>query len=290
MLEDVLNKIKPSVQDEIKMREFVKKVLEISNKFKEIQPMLCGSVAKNTWLKDKNELDLFLLFPHTAKREKLEKRGLSIAKSIVKSLKGRFVIAYAEHPYVRANVSFNKINYQMDLVPAYDIADPEKIKSAVDRTPHHVLYVKENLKNNDDVRLLKQFCTAKKVYGADVKTQGFSGYLCELLIIKNGNFDNLVKSAANWRAGTVVDSEEKGKIFERFKTPLVVIDPVDRNRNVSAAVSEETFYKFVKACKEYLKKPKKEMFFERKIKTFSSKELSIILKKRKTKWFVIKFK
>jgi tRNA nucleotidyltransferase (CCA-adding enzyme) len=288
MLKDeILGIIKPSKTDEKTMDMFIKKLLEVSSKFKEIQPMLCGSVAKGTWLKEKHEVDFFLLFPHNTSRERLRKKGLEIAKSIIKELKGRFVIAYAEHPYLRGNIRFMKRDYKIDIVPAYDIADPEKIKSAVDRTPHHVLFIKENLKNHDDVRLLKQFCLANNVYGADVKTQGFSGYLCELLILKFEDFYNLMKEATKWRAGTAIDAERS---LQKFKSPLVVIDPVDRNRNVAAAVSEEAFYKFVAACKEYVNKPSKESFFKKKEKPLSSKELSKILRKRETKWFIIKFK
>ncbi|MEM5872392.1 MAG: CCA tRNA nucleotidyltransferase [Candidatus Aenigmatarchaeota archaeon] len=285
-LKEVLKEIKPSKKEEDEVKSFTSKLIKIASKFS--KPLLCGSIEKNTWLTKKNEIDLFLLFKPSLSKNQLEKKGLAIAKKIVKKLKGSYVIAYAEHPYLKAKIG----KFNVDIVPCYEIKNPENIKSAVDRTPFHVKFVKENLKNPDEVRLLKQFCIANKCYGADLKTQGFSGYLCELLIIKFGSFNKLVKDACKWRAGHVVSFIEvnKNEVFKKFKTPLIVIDPVDKNRNVAAAVSAESFYKFVKACKNFVKKPSKEFFFETKVKPYSINEIKKEIKKRGTRWYLIAVK
>ncbi|MEM5778488.1 MAG: CCA tRNA nucleotidyltransferase [Candidatus Aenigmatarchaeota archaeon] len=285
-LKEVLKEIKPSKKEEDEVKSFTSKLIKIASKFS--KPLLCGSIEKNTWLTKKNEVDLFLLFKPSLSKNQLEKKGLAIAKKIVKKLKGSYVIAYAEHPYLKAKIG----KFNVDIVPCYEIKNPENIKSAVDRTPFHVKFVKENLKNPDEVRLLKQFCIANKCYGADLKTQGFSGYLCELLIIKFGSFNKLVKDACKWRVGHVVSFIEvnKNEVFKKFKTPLIVIDPVDKNRNVAAAVSAESFYKFVKACKNFVKKPSKEFFFETKVKPYSINEIKKEIKKRGTRWYLIAVK
>ncbi len=288
-LNTVLKKIKPSKREEREMKDFVKRILKVSREVSNlIKPMICGSVAKNTWLSKKNELDLFILFPPSLSKEELEKKGLEIAKKIVKKMKGKYQIAYAEHPYLRGWIE----KYQVDIVPCYDIKNPEKIKSSVDRTPHHVRFVKKNLKNPDEVRLLKQFCMANNCYGADAKTQGFSGYLCELLIIKYGSFMNCIRNAKKWRAGHIItfNKIDKKMVFEKFRSPLIVIDPVDKNRNVGAAVSIEKFYIFIKACKEFLSNPKREFFFPKKEKIPSSRKILREIKKRGTKWFFLLFK
>jgi tRNA nucleotidyltransferase (CCA-adding enzyme) len=279
----VLDKIKPGKKEEDEMKSFTDKLMKASSKIsKTAKPLLCGSIEKGTWLSEKNEVDLFLLFKPSLSKKELEKKGLELAKKIVKAMKGKYVIAYAEHPYLRGTIG----KYQVDVVPCYEIANPERIKSAVDRTPHHVKFVKANLKNPDDVRLLKQFCKANKCYGADLKTQGFSGYICELLIIKYGNFLNLVKEAAKWRAGHAISFDGEVK---KFKTPLIVIDPVDRNRNVGAALSAESFYRFVKACNDFIKKPNKDFFFMQEFKPYSIKELKKEFIKRGTRWYLISF-
>jgi tRNA nucleotidyltransferase (CCA-adding enzyme) len=288
-LKTVLKEIKPSRKEKKEMNSFVSKILKTSRKIsKIIKPMICGSIAKDTWLSKRYELDLFLLFKPSFSKKQIEKKGLEIAKKIVKTLKGKYQIAFAEHPYLRGWIG----KFQVDIVPCYSIKDPEKIKSAVDRTPHHVRFAKRNLKKPDDVRLLKQFCIANKCYGADVKTLGFSGYLCELLIIKYGSFEKLVKDASKWRAGKIISfgKIDKNFILKKFKTPLIIIDPVDKNRNVSAAVSVENFYKFVRYCKDFVRNPKREFFFPRKIKPYSIDEIRKEIQKRGTRWYIIKFK
>lgn len=286
-LNEALKGIKPDKNEEIEVRKFTKKLLETSKKIvKDIKPIICGSIEKNTWLAKKYELDLFLLFSPDISKKELEEKGLNLAKKIIKNFKGRFQIAFAEHPYLRGWVG----KFQIDIVPCYDIENPEKIKSAVDRTPHHVKFVKAALKKPDDVRLLKQFCIANKCYGADVKTLGFSGYLCELLIIKYGNFMDCVRDASKWRAGHVITFSDLNKEHIRqFKSPLIVIDPVDKNRNVGAAVSIEKFYTFVKACRDFLQNPKKEFFFKKTLKPYSIAKISKKIEKRGTKWHFIVF-
>jgi len=288
-LNAVLKKIKPSKSEKREMNNFIEKLIETSRKISnEIKPIVCGSVEKDTWLAKKYEIDLFLLFGPNISKKQLEERGLKIAKDIIKNLKGRHQIAFAEHPYLRGWVG----KFQIDIVPCYDIKNPESIKSAVDRTPHHVRFVKKNLKNPDDVRLLKQFCIANKCYGADVKTLGFSGYLCELLIIKYGSFMNCVKDASKWRAGHFITFDSSGRVetAKKFKAPLIVIDPVDKNRNVGAAVSVEKFYTFVRACKDFVENPKKEFFLKKPLKPYSMAEISKKIKKRGTEWYLIFFK
>jgi tRNA nucleotidyltransferase (CCA-adding enzyme) len=277
----VLDKIKPDKKEEEDIRSIINKLLKAAQS-KLAKPLICGSIEKGTWLAGKNEIDLFLLFKPSLSKRDLEKKGLSLAKKIIKSMKGSFVIAYAEHPYLRGKIG----KYKVDIVPCYEITDPERIKSAVDRTPFHVKFVKDNLKSQDEVRLLKQFCIANKCYGADLKTQGFSGYICELLIIKYGSFLNLVKEASKWRAGHVISFSEEAK---KFKMPLTVIDPVDRNRNVGAALSAESFYRFVSACNDFIKKPSKDFFFKQEIKPYSLKEIEREFKKRGTRWYLISF-
>lgn len=281
-LKSVLNKIKPSKIEEEEMRSFTDRLVSTASKLSKVKPLLCGSIEKGTWISEKNEVDLFLLFKPSLSKKQLEKKGLDLAKKIIKTMKGKYVIAYAEHPYLRGTIG----KYQVDIVPCYEITNPEKIKSAVDRTPHHVKFVKANLKNPDEVRLLKQFCKVNNCYGADLKTQGFSGYMCELLIIEYGSFLNLVKNASKWRAGHTINFNGDAK---KFKNPLIVIDPVDRNRNVGAALSAESFYRFVKACKYFIENPSKDFFFKKEIKPYTLKELSKEFKRRGTRWYLISF-
>ena len=291
----VLRKVRPNLKQKKEMKVFSEALLKEAKLIgKEVSavPMLCGSVSKNTWIRGKFELDLFFLFDTSLSHKQLSSNGLEISKKLIKKMNGKYEIAYAEHPYVRGKIKYFGTTYQLDIVPCFGIKNLKKIKSSVDRTPHHVQYVKKKLTLPDDVRLLKQFCKANGCYGADVKTQGFSGYLCELLILNYGKFSNLVKAASKWRAPVIIDLEKEkinhDKLFKKFKSPLILIDPVDSQRNVAAAVSPESFYKLVSACSKLTKKPSSKLFFERK-EIFSSSQIKKLVNERGTKWYMIKF-
>jgi tRNA nucleotidyltransferase (CCA-adding enzyme) len=270
VLADVLDQITPTQKEQEKTRELVDNVVNVTNQIirgKGLDLIIAGSFARDTWMKDKKEFDIFIRFPVSTSRDDLESRGLEIGKQIAKILHGRHTIAYAEHPYVRIKVK----NYDVDVVPCYRVESAMKIKSAVDRTPFHNDWLSRHFlkKLAPDVRLLKQFCKGIGVYGSDAKTQGFSGYLCELLIINYRTFKNVTKKASSWAAGkTIINLEgvypikDIRNIHKKFiKQPLIVIDPVDPGRNVAAALSPFNFIRFMKACRDFSKTPSAEYFF-----------------------------
>lgn len=292
VLVKVLKKITPSEKEREELSGVLEKIIKSAEEL--IKPLnikktLAGSYTRDTWLSDKKEIDLFIMFPVSYSRDKLEKFGLEIGKKIVKKLRGKYEIAYAEHPYVRGKVN----GFAVDIVPCYKVKSASKIKSAVDRTPFHNKYIAEHLKIEmaKEVRLLKQFCKAMDVYGSDVRILGFSGYLCELLIIKHKKFKNLIRSAKNWGFEKFIDLEGHCKVSrEHFKKqPLVVIDPTDPKRNVAAALSNENFTKFVETCKKFCKKPSGK-FFEVDRKSIKKSELREYIKKMGSKLFVLKFR
>jgi len=63
--------------------------------------------------------------------------------------------------------------------------------------------------------------------------------------------------------------EEKhviGKTSKTFETPIIVIDPIDSNRNLAAAVSEENIGKFILISRAFKEKPSLEFFNNKKSK------------------------
>ncbi len=292
ILQQVLKKITPSEQEKQAVHSVIEDVLAETKRI--IKPhglsvVLAGSFTRNTWLSHKKEFDIFIQFPVDTEREKLEKMGLELGKKIVKSFKGAHVVAYAEHPYSRCKIR----GYDVDIVPCYKVESAEKIKSAVDRTPFHNQYLSKNLHPHQsaDVRLLKTFCKVNGLYGSDLKTQGFSGYLCELLVIKYDSFKNLLAQASGWLPGQAfIDLAGKysGSKKEFWNQPLVVIDPVDPKRNVAAALSPAVFVKFVNLCKQFLEKPSENFFFKKQ-KKIKNAEIYKKIKSRGTLFLGIKF-
>jgi len=296
-LNRVLEEIRPNSIEKNRLEFLSRKVLEIAKKEAEkynASPILAGSLTRDTWLLTKKEFDVFIIFPKSMSLEKLEKHGLDIGKRIIKNLKGNWLVEYAQHPYVRGYA----YGTEMDIVPCYKMESGERIKSAVDRTPFHVEYLDKNLprKLSDDVRLLKQFCSANKIYGADAKTEGFSGYVCELLVMFYGGFINVLKNVVNWNTGTIIDIEkfykkdEYSRLRREFKRQvLILIDPTDKTRNAAAAISANSFFTLKKRAEEFLKKPSKEAFFEKKIEPINENDLILAQMRRRTELLLVVF-
>ncbi len=295
-LKKVLKEILPDKKTERELKSLARKVLRVANrkarKYK-AKAMIAGSITRDTWLPDKKEFDIFILFPKDLAPAKLEEYGLKVGKEIVKELKGSFTLKYAQHPYISAKFG----EAEVDIVPCYRVKNASELKSPVDRTPFHVKYLEKNLKKKqaNEVRLLKKFLKSHNLYGADAKTEGFSGYLCELLIIKYKTFENLLKSCQNWKIQEIIDLENyyKKSEYQNLKRifkgqPLIVIDPTDKERNVAAALSIKNFLKFKKVVKEFLENPCNETFYG--IKNYLTDfEFTNLRIKRGTQILLIKF-
>jgi len=155
-------------------------------------------------------------------------------------------VRYSEHPYVEAEVGDTKVN----VVPCYDV-EKGQWKSAADRSSFHTRFILENLDGikKDEVRLLKKFLRGIGIYGAEIATEGFGGYVSEVLIYHYGSFVKVLEAAANFSQGQVIGSPTK-----KFETAFVLIDPIDSNRNLGTAISAQNFGTFILAARAFLKK------------------------------------
>lgn len=289
MRKEVLKRITPTATELDQQKVAFEKIKKRFELFlpENVEVCIVGSAARNTNLRGKSDVDVFLLFPTTIPRAELEEKGLRYAKRAVRP--NKWQVWYAEHPYLRSNM----YGYEVDIVPAYKITKIGERMTAVDRTPLHTEYLKKKLteKQKEDVRLLKQFLKSGGLYGAELKIEGFSGYLCELLILAYGSFEDLLKDASVWKPQKIIDIEKHGK--KTFNEPLVVIDPVDANRNVASAVSETSFARFILLARNYLKNPMIDLFFptkELKSKKELKKEVNELINNHKMKMLCILFK
>jgi tRNA nucleotidyltransferase (CCA-adding enzyme) len=246
-----------------------------------------GSVAKDTWLAGEKDIDLFILIPKDNGREAFLKI-LEIAK---KNVGGNYLEAYAEHPYIQVKME----GFTVEFVPCFKLERVEDAASSVDRTPFHTAYVKRRLnpKIRDEVLLLKRFMHGIGTYGAEIKVGGFSGYLCELLILRYGSFLNLLKASSNWRRREIIDLEGFYRGFEDearkiFPEPFIVVDPVDKGRNVASAVRINKLSEFIAASREFLKNPSLEFFYPPETPAYSVNELFEALSLRGTTLIFLK--
>jgi len=264
IIKRVLKKIVPS---DIERREIERVATETLEKVKKIlhknisEPFLVeihGSLAKDTWLSSARDIDIFVFFKKKLRREDLKK----IVEIIGEKLKYSYELRFAEHPYIHLRVK----NFEIDVVPGFFT---DKVESPIDRSPYHTRFINEMLTDlqKDQVRLLKAFLRGINCYGAEIKIGGFSGYLCELLILAFGNFINTLKQISKQREIFIdfTHSWSKKRAMFHFKSPMIIIDPVDRNRNAAAAVKIETLNRIRFFAKLFLEKPSLSFFFPSKL-------------------------
>ena len=218
--------------------------------------------------------------PTSIPRKNLGDIGLRIAKKAAG--KAKQLERFAEHPYLQIFID----GYRVDVVPCYD-AKPGEWQSATDRTPFHTDYIRQHLSKEmrGEVRLLKKFMQGIDVYGAEIKVGGFSGYLCELLIIKYGSFTATISAFAQHNQKVEIDIEKfyadrKKEVALLFPEPLVIVDPVDKGRNVASAVQPQKLYTFIGAARAFLKKPSEDYFYPPKPEVLSIAALKDELKNR----------
>ncbi len=247
-----------------------------------------GSLAKKTLVKkDKYDVDIFVRFDRKYEDKKISKllEGiLTKAKKI-----------HGSRDYYQLII--NGIIFE--IIPVLKIKKPEQAENITDLSYFHVNYVLNKIRKNkklaDEIILAKTFAYAQDCYGAESYIHGFSGYAIELLICHYGSFLKFIKSISlqNIKQVNISSSSKLGmkrtdyvsdinkiiiddsKFYKnkqevlrelnesKIQSPIILIDPTFKERNALASLSQETFLKFKKTCKDFLKNPSSE-FFERK--------------------------
>jgi tRNA nucleotidyltransferase (CCA-adding enzyme) len=283
----VLKKVTPSRSERTRIATLAKQLEEkVATAAKALgvkaEVRLEGSVAKDTWLSEEPDIDIFMRVPTTIPRKSLGDICLKVARKATKGAKQ--IERFAEHPYLEAFVKGVRVN----IVPSYNAKRGEWL-SATDRTPYHTNYMKKHLDRQmrNEVRLLKKFMKGMEVYGAEIKVGGFSGYLCELLILHYKSFEETLKAFAKHKQKIIFDIEDyyEGREDELqllFTEPLVVIDPVDKGRNVASAVQPQKLYTFVAAARAFLENPDEHFFYPHDMTALTVKKLEKELKSRGT--------
>lgn len=275
VLNEVLMEIQPDKNYEKEIFEKLSLLIKkINQNQKNIKAILGGSGAKGTWLKT-FDADIFVLFDYRKFRDKSGK----LADILEKMLRKKFKNISRLHGS-RDYFQIRQGSFTFEIVPILKIQRSEQAKNITDVSPLHSKWVAKHKKLVNEMKLAKQFCQAQNVYGAESYIMGFSGYICEILAVYYGSFLNLIRNAAKWNSKVIVDVQKyyKGKdVFKLVNTsklisPLIVIDPVQKDRNAAAALSIEKFEAFKKAAKEFLRKPSKEFFSRKDLRSILLKE------------------
>lgn len=287
ILNEALKIFKPTEEEEENLLNLADKIIHQAEKYspsyQDIRRITIeGSLAKKTWIRGREEIDIFVHFIPAVSREDLEKQIIELGFKILRDLDGKPRLMYADHPYVEGRIN----NVVVNIVACYEVSPPKWL-SATDRTPYHTKYIIDKMRpeDRDNVRLMKAFMTNCGVYGAEIRVRGFSGYLTELLILNYGDFIKALEEISKWRPPIIVDIEKSydslDDVLELFPNQhLIVIDPVDKHRNVASAVSEEKLSRLILASRLFLRSPNIH-FFIPSSRISKSADIKKRIKKRK---------
>lgn len=275
VLSEVLFEISPSKEELKEMNGIVNDFLrDISQRIRKerinVQAFVGGSFAKGTVTKkDSYDADIFLRFD----KKYSEKEYGDYIRKILKGKK--FETVHGSRDYFKIKV---KDNFFIEIIPVKKISKPSEAENITDLSYSHVKYLKKAIKNKlilEEIKLAKAFCFANKVYGAESYIQGFSGYSLELLVNYYGGFEKMLKKLVKVKEEKlIIDIEKfyprkKNVLLDinesKLESPIILVDPTYKTRNVLAALSDESFRKFQEAARKFLKNPSKKDFELEKI-------------------------
>ncbi|MFA5485042.1 MAG: hypothetical protein WC260_02215 [Candidatus Pacearchaeota archaeon] len=278
ILEKQLKKISLSKQELNSLKSISDKLI-LELKKNNLNAFIGGSFAKETIIKKKGkqDIDIFVVFKN---EKKINQLGLILEKI---NFPGELNKIHGSRDYYQINYD----NIVLEIIPIVE-KESGKVNNVTDISLSHVNYISKKLKENkhliDEIKLAKSFMQACDCYGAESYISGFSGYSIEVLVIYFKGFINFLKGTKKEK---IIDIENYFKnkkmiLYElnesKIKSPLIVIDPTFKYRNICAGLSFKTYEKFISTANNFLKKPSIN-YFEKKDIDLSQLKIFAINKK-----------
>ncbi len=243
---------------------------EISRQKIDADIFIGGSFAKGTLVKKEGyDIDIFVRFDW--EYENLSSYLDNIIKNVCKKNKIRYEKIHGSRDYFK----INKEGILFEVIPVLRVKNPREERNVTDLSYFHVRYIKSKINSRlaAEIAAAKTFCRAHGVYGAESYIQGFSGYALECLILQYKSFEKMLRELLKAKERIILDPakkyKDKNEIFislneGKLQSPIILIDPTWKERNVLAALSLETFNRFKESAREFLKRPSISYFSEKK--------------------------
>jgi tRNA CCA-adding enzyme len=271
ILKEVLANINPPKEDIGSINRFLKELIpELEKGIKSLRidasVFVGGSFAKGTMIKKgRYDVDVFIRFNGKYRGKDISK----LANEIIKKTKRKFSVVHGSRDYFHMEA---EDNFYMEIIPVINTKNAKEAENITDLSYFHVGYIRKKIKNKkilDEIKIAKAFLHACRCYGAESYIRGFSGYAVELLLCHYKTFPNFAKNIVKIKEKQIIDLEKlyknRTEIMMNMNgaktiSPIIVIDPTYKERNALAALSDETFERAKKACREFIKKPAIESF------------------------------
>jgi len=231
----------------------------------EVDVFIGGSYAKGTYIGESFDVDIFVRFYDDSEIPKLD----YILKPVSEKLNSKLDRIHGSRDYFQ--IKYDTIIFE--LIPVKYIEDISDAGHIMDYSPFHVKWIKEELSKkflSEDIKLMKQFLKSCRAYGAESYISGFSGHISDILILYYGGFINTLKEISSWDLSEkkVIDYmgfySGKDVFFfmnkSKLQSPLIVVDPIDKDRNAAAALREKAFVRAINASKDFLENPSESFF------------------------------
>jgi tRNA nucleotidyltransferase (CCA-adding enzyme) len=186
---------------------------------------------------------------------------------------------------IHGSRDYYQINKRYEIIPVLEIKNAKEAVNVTDASTLHVDWVNRRIKNKqylkDEIRLAKLFLKAAGLYGAESYIKAISGHVTDILVIYYGSFEKMIRAIAKWKESKEIDIEKHKGILDKSKVqgPLIVIDPIQPNRNAAAAVNHKKYDLLKQNAKEFLKSPSEIFFAQQDISIASlKKEYNLVLK------------
>jgi len=263
----ILDEFVPTKKDELALKKLITTIIK-KIKVKDAKVIVGGSGGKNTWLKGTHDIDLYVKFNYSKFKGKSDQLSLLLHKALKKQFK-RLIILHGSRDYFQVLHA----GFTFEIVPILDIKNYKQARNTTDLSQLHVNFVKKYPKVVNEIRLAKLFAKATNTYGAESYLRGFSGYALEVLTIQYGSFLKFMKAVSKWKKSHVIGKKKDVGLLNASKkmSPLILIDPVQPDRNVAAALSQERYDLFKTAAKKFVKNPSLKSFEK---KSFDLKKLA----------------
>ena len=270
VLKEQISLLKPTEEETKKIKqetaEFIGRLeKQIRKKKIKAEVFIGGSLAKSTLVKkDKYDIDIFVRFDKKYKDEEISK----LLGRIVSGIKEKSKKIHGSRDYFQ----ISKKGVLFEVIPVTKIKNPNENRNITDLSYFHVNYIKSKIKKKknlgEEIILTKSFCHFQDCYGAEGYIRGFSGYALELLISEFGSLLKFLKAIV--KADRMIFDpkkfyKNKDEVMlelneSKLQSPIVFVDPTFKERNALAALSRETYEKFRKQSKKFLKNPSNNFF------------------------------
>lgn len=269
-LDEVVGEFTPSEEEKRALKAVIRHVLtairgELARQGIQAKVMLGGSAAKGTFLRHDFDCDCFVRFSKRHAKDNLS----DLLERVLRIFSG-----VERVPGSRDYFQFVHEGIEFEVVPVLSIRSHKTVQNVTDASPLHVGWITKHIRKNPKLRreilLTKLFLKANDLYGAESHIRGFSGHIVDLLVIHYGSFLAFLGDAAQWEQTKVIDAEghhqDAIKAINRSKHgPLILVDPIQPERNAAAALSKENFLLLRDVAREFLANPTKKMFHRKEI-------------------------